>query len=125
VPESQRPAYHAALTHASDHLVTLVSQSTQLLREAGIEDPARILEPLLTASLANALQLGDAALGGPVSRGDAETVAEHVELLGSEAPDVRATYVAVARATVQRAVLSGRLSAAAAEPILEALADDA
>jgi predicted short-subunit dehydrogenase-like oxidoreductase (DUF2520 family) len=124
VPESQRLAYHTALTHAADHLVTLVAQSMQLLGEAGIEDPARILEPLLSASLSNALQLGDVALGGPVSRGDAETVAEHVELLESEAPDVRATYVAMARATAQRAVLSGRLSAAAAEPILEALSDE-
>lgn len=124
VPESQRMAYHTALTHAADHLVTLVAQSMQLLGETGIEDPARILEPLLAASLSNALRLGDAALGGPVSRGDAETVASHVELLESEAPDMRATYVAMARATAQRAVLSGRLSAAAAEPILEALADD-
>lgn len=124
VPDSQRLAYHAALTHAADHLVTLVAQSMQLLGEAGIEDPARILEPLLAASLSNALRLGDTALGGPVSRGDAETVAEHVELLAAEAPDVQATYVAMARATAQRAVLSGRLSAAAAEPILEALTDD-
>jgi predicted short-subunit dehydrogenase-like oxidoreductase (DUF2520 family) len=59
-----------------------------------------------------------------VSRGDAETVAEHVALLESDAPDVRPTYVAMARATAQRAVLTGRLSAAAAEPILDALADD-
>ncbi|MDN5795435.1 MAG: DUF2520 domain-containing protein [Intrasporangium sp.] len=123
VPESQRLVYHAALTHVSDHLVTLVAQSLQMLAEAGVEDPARILEPLLTASLSNALQLGDGALGGPVSRGDAETVASHVDLLASEAPDVLATYVAMARATAQRAVLSGRLGAATAEPVLEALSD--
>ncbi|WP_347351688.1 DUF2520 domain-containing protein [Intrasporangium sp.] len=124
VPESRRLAYHAALTHAADHLVTLVAQSMQLLGEAGVEGPDRILEPLLTAALSNALRLGDGALGGPVSRGDADTVASHVDLLASEAPDVLATYVAMARATTQRAVLSGRLGAATAEPVLEALSDD-
>jgi predicted short-subunit dehydrogenase-like oxidoreductase (DUF2520 family) len=124
VPESQRVAYHAALTHASDHLVTVVGQAMGLLTDAGIEDPARILEPLVTASLSNALRMGDVALTGPVSRGDAGTVAEHVALLRRQAPDVRDTYVALARATVERALLSGRLSASRDKPLLDLLSDD-
>jgi predicted short-subunit dehydrogenase-like oxidoreductase (DUF2520 family) len=124
VPESQRIAYHAALTHASDHLVTVVSQAMGLLTDAGIAYPARILEPLVTASLSNALRMGDVALTGPVSRGDAGTVAEHVALLRRQAPDVRDTYVALARATVERALLSGRLSADRDKPLLDLLSDD-
>ncbi|EWT03572.1 NADH-ubiquinone oxidoreductase [Intrasporangium oryzae NRRL B-24470] len=124
VPEDERVTYHAALAHGANHLVTLVAQSMQLLEEAGIEEPARVLEPLLTAALANALQRGDAALTGPVARGDAGTVAGHVAMLRRVAPDIRPTYLALARATAQRAVLSGRLRASAAGPLLELLAND-
>lgn len=124
VAEEDRLTYHAALAHGSNHLVTLVAQAMQLLGEAGIDDPARVLEPLLSAALANTLQLGDAALTGPVARGDAGTVAGHVALLREVAPDIRPTYVALARATAQRALLSGRLRASAAEPLLTLLADE-
>ena len=50
-PEEDRVTYHAALAHGSNHLVTLVAQAMQLLGEAGIDDPARVLEPLLSAAL--------------------------------------------------------------------------
>ena len=65
----------------------------ELLRHAGIEEPSRVLEPLLSAALANTLQQGDAALTGPVARGDAGTVAGHVALLRDVAPDIRPTYL--------------------------------
>lgn len=124
IAEEDRVTYHAALAHGSNHLVTLVAQSMQLLGEAGIEDPARVLEPLLSAALANTLQRGDAALTGPVARGDAGTVAGHVAMLRKVAPDIRPTYLALARATAQRALLSGRLRASAADPLLELLAHE-
>jgi predicted short-subunit dehydrogenase-like oxidoreductase (DUF2520 family) len=124
VAEEDRVTYHAALAHGSNHLVTLVAQSMQLLGEAGIDDPARVLEPLLSAALANTLQRGDAALTGPVARGDAGTVAGHVAMLRKVAPDIRPTYLALARATAQRALLSGRLRASAADPLLELLAHE-
>jgi predicted short-subunit dehydrogenase-like oxidoreductase (DUF2520 family) len=124
IPEAERVTYHAALAHGANHLVTLVAQSMQLLTEAGVEEPARVLEPLLSAALSNTLQLGDAALTGPVARGDAGTVAGHVAMLRTVAPDIRPTYLALARATAQRALLSGRLRAASAEPLLELLAHE-
>jgi len=124
IAEEDRLTYHAALAHGSNHLVTLVAQAMQLLGEAGVADPARVLEPLLSAALANTLQLGDAALTGPVARGDAGTVAGHVALLREVAPDIRPTYLALARATAQRALLSGRLRASAADPLLKLLADE-
>ena len=96
----------------------------QLLGEAGVEDPARVLEPLLAAALSNTLQRGDAALTGPVARGDAGTVAGHVAMLRTVAPDIRPTYLALARATAQRALLSGRLRACGADPLLELLAHE-
>ncbi|MHA3837096.1 Rossmann-like and DUF2520 domain-containing protein [Terrabacter sp. AAH1] len=124
IAEDDRVTYHAALAHGANHLVTLVAQAMQLLGETGIEDPARLLEPLLTAALANTLQRGDAALTGPVARGDAGTVAGHVAMLRKVAPDIHPTYLALARATAQRALLSGRLRASAAGPLLELLAHE-
>jgi predicted short-subunit dehydrogenase-like oxidoreductase (DUF2520 family) len=71
----------------------------QLLAEAGVDAPARMLAPLSGAALDNTLRLGDAALTGPISRGDARTVREHVTVLRRVGPDVLATYVAMARRT--------------------------
>src|SRR5207244_10392547 len=41
----------------------------------------RVLGPLARASLENSLQRGQAALTGPVARGDAEAVAGHLRVL--------------------------------------------
>jgi predicted short-subunit dehydrogenase-like oxidoreductase (DUF2520 family) len=122
IAESDRARYHAALAHGSNHLVTVVAQAMQVLRGAGVEAPDRVLAPLLSAALDGALRAGDAAITGPVSRGDAGTVSAHVRELAQETPDVLPTYVALARATAVRALASGRLSAQAAESLLDVLA---
>lgn len=109
VPEDRRPLYHAGLAHGANHLVTLVTQAMDLLRGSGAEEPAEILRPLLTAALDNALSYGDAALTGPVARGDVETVRAHLAEVAETAPNTLASYVALARATANRAVLDGRL----------------
>ncbi|MGE9807348.1 Rossmann-like and DUF2520 domain-containing protein [Janibacter sp. G1551] len=123
VAEDDRVRYHAALAHGSNHLVTLVAQAADILRATGIEAPDRVLSPLLTAALDNALRQGDAALTGPVARGDVGTVGAHLRQLDGLAPDIRATYVALARATAERAKASGRLSPRLADPLLDTLAD--
>jgi predicted short-subunit dehydrogenase-like oxidoreductase (DUF2520 family) len=109
VPEDKRTIYHAGLAHGANHLVTLVAQSMDLLRESGATDPAATLRPLLTAALDNALNMGDAALTGPVVRGDVETVRAHLEGIAGTRPGFLPAYVALARATVNSAVLDGRL----------------
>jgi predicted short-subunit dehydrogenase-like oxidoreductase (DUF2520 family) len=124
VAEADRPLYHAALAHGSNHLVTLVAQAMDLLAAAGVSDPGRLLAPLLTASLDNALRSGDLATTGPVVRGDAGTVADHVRVIGSVSPQVLATYRALARATADRALAGHRLQPAAAEALLDALAGE-
>jgi predicted short-subunit dehydrogenase-like oxidoreductase (DUF2520 family) len=121
VPESARALYHAALSVASNHLVTLVNDSMSMLAGAGVGEPARLVAPLLSASLDNVLRLGDAALTGPVSRGDTATVAAHVDTLARSAPDSLAAYRAMARRTAERAQATGRLSAAQARAVLEVL----
>lgn len=121
IPESARPLYHAALANGANHLVTLVAQTLDLLGRAGVDAPADLVRPLLSAALDNALRTGDEALTGPVARGDAATVAAHLEVLSEAAPEARAAYVAMARLTADRALVAGRLDPAAAEALLDVL----
>jgi predicted short-subunit dehydrogenase-like oxidoreductase (DUF2520 family) len=121
VPERARALYHAALTMGSNYLITLVNESADLLSGAGVESPTQLVAPLLSAALDNALRLRDAALTGPISRGDAATVALHVDTLRREAPDALPVYVALGRRTAERAQASGRITAAQASAITEVL----
>jgi len=123
VPEGERVAYHCALTHAANHLVTLTAEAMEVLTLAGVPEPRRVLGPLMRAALDNALRLGDAALTGPVARGDVGTVEHHLRELDRLSPEIRRTYVALARAAAARALGSGRLRPAAAAPLLHTLAD--
>ena len=122
IEESSRGLYHAALASAANHLVTLVVQAAELLGVAGVADPARMLAPLLSAALDNALRLGDAGLTGPVARADAETVAGHLEALRETSPEALRAYVALARLTADRALAAGILDPPAAQRLLDVLA---
>lgn len=125
IEESARPLYHAALALGANHLVTLVAQSMELLRTAGVSAPDRMLGPLLGAALDNALRSGDAALTGPVARGDAGTVRAHIAQLREHAPRTLPGYLAMARGTADRALDQGLLRPEQAETLLEALAGTA
>ena len=123
IAEADRDLYHAALAGAANHLVTLVAQAQDLLARAGVAQPARMLGPLLSAALDNALRLGDAALTGPVARGDADTVAGHVAALRLQAPEALPAYLALARLTATRALANGTLTAPEVERLLAVLAE--
>jgi len=135
VPEEARPLYHAGLAHGANHLTVLVAQSAAALAGAGVGDAGRMLRPLLEAALDGALRAqsrdgGPGAIGaltGPVRRGDAGTVAEHLAVLTSLAAatggvDVVEGYRALARAATVRAVAAGMLDEAAAQRLLDVLA---
>ncbi|GIG41533.1 Rossmann-like and DUF2520 domain-containing protein [Cellulomonas phragmiteti] len=137
VGEDARPLYHAGLAHGANHLVVLVAQAAQALRASGVDEPGRVLRPLLEAALDGALRAEDAAgeggagaiaaLTGPVRRGDAGTVADHVAVLAalgatSGAVDVPTGYGALSRAAAARALSAGLIGADAAQHVLDALA---
>jgi predicted short-subunit dehydrogenase-like oxidoreductase (DUF2520 family) len=76
--DDRRAAYHAAASIASNFLVTLQSAAESMAAAAGL-DPAearRLLAPLVRSTVENWAALGpEAALTGPVARGDELTVA--------------------------------------------------
>lgn len=125
VEEKHRALYHAALAIGANHLVTLVAEAQDLLARAGVEHPGRMLGPLLSAALDNALRSGDAALTGPVARGDAGTVSAHIAELGQVSREALAAYLAMSRLTADRALAAGLLDPQRAEALLEVLADRA
>ena len=123
VAEDRRALYHAGLAHGANHLVTLVSQAMDLLRDSGADDPAATLRPLLTAALDNALEYGSAALTGPIVRGDVETVRAHLRDIAANRPATLESYVAMARATANQAVVDGRLLPIRAAKLIGVLND--
>jgi predicted short-subunit dehydrogenase-like oxidoreductase (DUF2520 family) len=118
VREDARALYHAALAHASNHVVTVLLDAVEALRSAlwgqellgqetvgdapgGIAE--RVIGPLARASLENSLQRGQAALTGPVARGDAPAVARHLLALAEVDPELAQAYRANSLRTAQRA----------------------
>ncbi|WP_219415553.1 Rossmann-like and DUF2520 domain-containing protein [Pseudonocardia nigra] len=121
VPEEVRPLYHAALAHGANHLVTLVRDCVQTMERAGIGPAERLVAPLLSAALDNALRHGDRALTGPVARGDVETVRAHLRVLAADDPDLAEVYRVLAGRTARRAAEAGLLSEFAAHEVLTTL----
>ena len=118
VREDARTLYHAALAHACNHVVTVVLDAVEALRTAlwgaellgqetvgdapgGIAE--RVIAPLARAALENTLQRGQAALTGPVARGDAPAVARHLAALAEVDPELVEAYRACSLRTAQRA----------------------
>ena len=118
VREDARTLYHAALAHGSNHVVTVVADALDALRAAlsGQEllgqEPVgdapgglaeRILGPLARAALENTLHRGQAALTGPVARGDAAAVGGHLNALDEIDSELAQSYCANSLRTAQRA----------------------
>ena len=131
VSEDARALYHAALAHAGNHVITVVLDAVEALRaalrgdellgqELVVDGPGgiaeRVIGPLAHASLENALQRGQAALTGPVARGDAGAVAAHLHALSEVNPELAQAYRANSRRTAQRAHAAADVFAVLAEP---------
>jgi predicted short-subunit dehydrogenase-like oxidoreductase (DUF2520 family) len=81
----------------------------------------RLVAPLLSAALDNALRHGDRALTGPVARGDAGTLRAHLRELQTVDPELAATYRVLASRTAHRAQRAGLLPGHAADEVRAAL----
>ncbi len=122
IDEPNRALYHAAIAGAANHLVTLTAQAAELLGKAGVPDPNPMLRPILSEALDNALRLGDLGLTGPVARGDAETIAGHIDALGQVSAPALLAYLALAKLTADRALAVGILAQPGAQHVLDMLA---
>jgi len=102
--------YHAGAVMASNALVAALDAAVILLAHAGVERDAalRAVGPLARTTLDNALGYGpQAALTGPIVRGDAATVAAHREALRDVDPTVAKLYESAAGHLLQLAKQRG------------------
>lgn len=97
---NRKMAYHAWGAFTSPLLIALLVTAERVAGAAGFstaEARTKAL-PILRQTLANYEQLGPAgAFSGPIVRGDAKVVREHLKVL-EKVPEARAVYLALARA---------------------------
>jgi predicted short-subunit dehydrogenase-like oxidoreductase (DUF2520 family) len=91
IADEDRAAYHAGAAMASNFLVALESAAE---RVAGID--RELLAPLARAAVETWAAEGDAALTGPIARGDRATVQRHRVALAESAPELVRLYDALA-----------------------------
>ena len=122
ISDEKRPLYHAAAAMASNYVVTLIAAALHTLQAAGVSQGAALaaLDPLIRASVAYALSGGPLdTMTGPISRGDAQTVASHLRALASMPETIRELYRSAGLETLRLARVRGLSEEKARE--LEAL----
>lgn len=120
LPVEARALYHAAAVLVGNTPLALLARATILLEEAGIDGDIahRALAALLAGAVHNAVGTGPAAaLTGPVVRGDAATVARHLEVLAAD-PTTRELYRRLSLETLGLAGPEGR------EAVADVLAEE-
>jgi predicted short-subunit dehydrogenase-like oxidoreductase (DUF2520 family) len=118
--------YHLSAVLASNYLVTLLHLASELWLELGTtrEDGLRALLPLVAGTLENVKHLGiPAALTGPIARGDAGTVARHLNALSKVAPHVVPVYKDLGLQTILVALAKGTIDAEQARRLEAALGE--
>lgn len=102
IDAAAKTVYHAASVFASNYLVTVIDAALRAYRAAGIPDEVarQLAAPLATETLANVLRIGpEAALTGPIARGDVDTVARQQDALDQWDCGAGDLYRALAQAT--------------------------
>jgi predicted short-subunit dehydrogenase-like oxidoreductase (DUF2520 family) len=100
IEDAERAAYHAAASIASNFLVTLEAAAERMLGH-----DRELLVPLVRATVENWARDGEAALTGPIARGDELTVARQRAAVEERAPDLVALFDALVAAT--RSIAAG------------------
>jgi len=116
IPAAGRAAYHGAAVIASNFPTVLAALAARLMERSGVEPAAGrdAVHQLMAAAVSNlATAEPESALVGPVSRGDAETIARHLGALTAD-PELLAVYVALTRAALPLAAAQGIDAAALA-----------
>lgn len=112
IDAGQKLLYHAASVFASNYLVTLMETALQAYQAAGIPaDMAKAMAgPLARQTLENVFQLGtEAALTGPIARGDLATVTRQQQVVGVWNAEAGTLYEAFTAPTVLLALRKAKL----------------
>jgi predicted short-subunit dehydrogenase-like oxidoreductase (DUF2520 family) len=103
ISKGRKPAYHAWGAFTSPLLIALLVTGEQVARAAGLSttEARRKMMPILRQTLANYVKLGPAgAFSGPIVRGDAQVVRQHLREL-KEIAGAADVYAALARVALR------------------------
>lgn len=98
IAPEKRALYHAAACMAANYMTAVLHSAVRMLSACEISeaDALQALSPLVQAAFHNCCEKGtDAALTGPVRRGDEETLCRHRELLAELCPEEKSLYEAL------------------------------
>jgi predicted short-subunit dehydrogenase-like oxidoreductase (DUF2520 family) len=101
ISEEERAVYHASATMVSPLLAGLIGIAVDLWVELGRsrEEALDALGPLFSSTVDQVSEKGvPAAITGPLSRGDVDTIGLHLEVTRKASPDVSRAYAALALA---------------------------
>jgi len=110
LPATRKAAYHTWATMTSPLLLAYLVTLEEAAIAAGVArgDARRMSLPIIRQTLANYGQLGPRhSFSGPFIRGDAQTVARHLQLL-KKRPVVRGVYLALADAGLRSLPVKNR-----------------
>ncbi len=94
--EAARAVYHAAAATAANATVAVLHVAAALFQAADV--PFDAARPLVEAVVSNAFLLGpDAALTGPITRGDVGTVMAQMNAVAAQAPEELERFVQLGR----------------------------
>lgn len=107
VKPDTKPLLHAAAVVSANYLVTLLKLATDIAKVGDVDEKTALkaLLPLSNSSLKNVEENGfDGSLTGPISRGDVETIREHVKILKKD-PELLSVYKKLGYLTLNLAEL--------------------
>lgn len=122
--EAQLSTYHAAAVLVAGHVATLIDTAIQLFSKLGLPKTVgqQALCALTDSVLRNIEEVGlPQALTGPIARGDASTVSEHLTSLGALSCQVAEVYRIVAESSLDIAYRKGAASHEALSAVGELL----
>lgn len=113
ISQENKPAHHLACTFASNYFNALISVSVEILGTLGLstEDALKMLSPLVQTTLNNINKSGlEDAISGPISRGDVETVKEHLKQLSEKFPHYQNLYQNMGQILLSYATIMKKIS---------------
>ena len=92
LPDEVRPLYHAGASVAANYVVANLALAKRLFERAGV--PWQAARPLVEAVASNLFEIGpEAALTGPIARGDSQTVREQLVAIRREVPEAERDFI--------------------------------
>lgn len=124
IPTGRKVLYHIAGVFAANYLTALINIMLQIMEDIGEvpEEAYQAFLPLMVNVLQNVEEFGiEAALTGPISRGDQKTIEEHLKALHQFKPEILQAYKILGQETVELAARGGKIPPEKARKILELL----